>query len=113
MSKTERRTDSGLSKLLATTKLCEGRIETPDSALVFQPAPRTCHYETGLTMAIKQLPLIRTLFATLNETKRILPGVIIRSQMVKVLRLNLIQLLGGPVGEGALAKIAKTCWIRY
>ena len=56
---------------------CDGRIETPDGALVLVPDPRTCQYETGLTVTIRQHPLIRTLFATLEETEKNLPGVMI------------------------------------
>ena len=84
---------------------CDGRIETPDGALVLVPDPRTCQYETGLTVTIRQHPLIRTLF----------PGVMIpeilreqaRSEMVEALRLNLIKLPEGSVDEEALSEIAK------
>ena len=94
---------------------CDGRIEIPDGALVLVPDPRTCQYETGLTITIQQHPLIRALFATLNEAERNLPGVMIpevfreqaRSEMVEALRLNLIQFPEGSVDEEALAEIAK------
>ena len=56
---------------------CDGRIETPDGALVLVPDPTTSQYETGLTITIQQHPLIRALFATLNEAERNLPGVMI------------------------------------
>ena len=94
---------------------CDGRIETPDGALVLVPDPRTCQYETGLTVTIRQHPLIRTLFATLEEAEKNLPGVMIpeilreqaRSEMVEALRLNLIKLPEGSVDEEALSEIAK------
>ena len=84
-----------------------GCIETPDGALVRIADPRTCQYETGLTITIQQHPLIRALFATLNEAKRNLPDVMIpevlreqaRSEMVEGLRLNLIQLPEGSVDQ--------------
>ena len=79
------------------------------------PDPRTCQYETGLTVTIRQHPLIRTLFATLEEAEKNLPGVMIpeilreqaRSEMVEALRLNLIKLPEGSVDEEALSEIAK------
>ena len=94
---------------------CNGRIDTPDGALVLVPDPRTCQYETGLTVTIRQHPLIRTLFATLEEAEKNLPGVMIpeilreqaRSEMVEALRLNLIKLPEGSVDEQALSEIAK------
>ena len=94
---------------------CDGRIETPDAALVLVPDPRTCQYETGITVTIRQHPLIRTLFATLEEAEKNLPGVMIpeilreqaRSEMVEALRLNLIKLPEGSVDEEALSEIAK------
>ena len=52
---------------------CDGRIETPDGALLLVPDPRTCQYETGLTITIQQHPLIRALIATLNELARFDP----------------------------------------
>ena len=94
---------------------CDGRIETPDGALVLVPDLRTCQYETGLTVTIRQHTLIRTLFATLEEAEKNLPGVMIpeilreqaRSEMVEALRLNLIKLPEGSVDEEALSEIAK------
>ena len=94
---------------------CDGRIETPDGSLFLVPDPRTCQYETGLTVTIRQHPLIRTLFATLEEAEKNLPGVMIpeilreqaRSEMVEALRLNLIKLPEGSVDEEALSEIAK------
>ena len=52
---------------------CDGRIETLDGALALVPDPRTCQYETGLTVTIRQHPLIRTLFANLEEAEKNLP----------------------------------------
>ena len=79
------------------------------------PDRRTCHYNTGIIITIKQHPLIQTLFATLEEAERNLPGLLIpavlrkqaRSEMVEALRLNLIQLPEGSVDENVLAEIAK------
>ena len=103
---------------------CNGRIETPDGGCIRTPDgalvriadPRTCQYKTGLTIIIQQHPLIRALFATLNEAKRNLAGVMIpevlreqaRSEMVEALRLNLIQLPEGSVDQEAQADIAKS-----
>ena len=94
---------------------CDGRIETPDGALVLVPDPRTCQYDTGLMISIEQHPLIRALFNTLIEAERNLPGVMIpeilreqaRSDMVEALRLNLIKLPEGSVDEETLSEIAK------
>ena len=91
---------------------CDGRIETPDGALVLVPDPRTCRYDSGLTTTIKQHPFIDTLFTALDEAERNLPGVVIpvilgeqaRREMVEALRLNLIQLPQGPVDEAEVAK---------
>ena len=94
---------------------CDGRIETLDGALALVPDPRTCQYETGLTVTIRQHPLIRTLFANLEEAEKNLPGVMIpeilreqaRSEMIEALRLDLIKLPEGSVDEEALSEIAK------
>ena len=79
------------------------------------PDPRTCHNTTGIIITIKQHPLIQTLFATLEEAERNLPGVVIpavlreqaRSEIVEALRLNLIKLPEGSVDEDVLAEITK------
>ena len=94
---------------------CEGRIKTPDGALVLVLDPRTCQYNTGIIITIKQHPLIQALFATMEEADRNRPGVVIpavlseqaRSEMVEALRLNLIQLPEGSVDEDVLAEIVK------
>ena len=94
---------------------CDGRIETPDGALVLVPDPRTCQYETGLTIMIRQHPLIQSLFATLEEAEKNLPGVMIpeilkeqaRSEMVEALRLNLVKLPEGSVDEETISEITK------
>ena len=52
---------------------CDGRIETPDGALVLVPDPRTCQFNTGIIIAIKQHPLIQTLFTT-GGVERNLPA---------------------------------------
>ena len=90
---------------------CDGRIETPDGALVLVPDPRTCQFNTGMIINIKQHPLIQTL----EEAERNLPGVVIpailreqaRSEMFEALRLNLIQLPEVSVEEDVLAENAK------
>ena len=77
--------------------------------------PQNCQYETGLTVEIRQHPLNQSLFATLKEAEKNLPGVVIpeilreqtRSEMVETLRLNLIKLPEGSVDEEALTEIAK------
>ena len=70
---------------------CDGRIETSDGALVLVPDPRTCQYNTGMIITIKQHPLIQTLFATLEEAERNLPGVVIPAVLRKQARSEMVE----------------------
>lgn len=94
---------------------CNGRTETPSGSLVLYPDARTCEYDQGLVVHIKQHPILETLFRTLDVVQDEMVGVEVpkefvgkaHAEMLETLKLNLIQLPEGTLNRDELAKIAE------
>ena len=78
----------------------DGRFENPSGTLILYPDTRTCQYSSGMVINIRQLPLLRTLFATLRKVEFRKFGTEIpnafrdqaHGEMLEVLGLNLVEM---------------------